>query len=123
MFFYLPVAPSPPSAPCQEKIDIVMWLSLVFNNKEGKIIYCCSLPDIVPSLPEGWPQFKSRLWRRRSCELVKSSSSCVRKAVSHLHQLQDLVDLFYKTERFDEDERLSRQRFSAVSGAVTLIIM
>lgn len=71
--------------------------------------------DIVPCLPEGWPQFKSRLWRRRSCELVKSSSSCVRKAVSHLHQLQDLVDLFYKTEHFDEDERLSKQRFSAVS--------
>ena len=75
-----------------------------------------SFPDIVPSLPEGWPQFKNRLWRRRSCELVKSTSSCVRKAVSHLHQLQDLVDLCYKTENFDEDERFSKHRSSGISG-------
>lgn len=71
--------------------------------------------DIVPSLPEGWPQFRNRLWRRRSCELVKSTSSCVRKAVSHLHQLEDLVDLFYKIEHFDEDGRFSKQRSSVVS--------
>lgn len=75
-----------------------------------------SFPDIVPSLPEGWPRFKNRLWRRRSCELVKSTSSCVRKAVSHLHQLQDLVDLCYKTESFDEDEKFSKHRSSGISG-------
>lgn len=66
--------------------------------------------DLFLSLPEGWPQFKNKTWRRRSCELVKSTSSCVRKAVSHLHQLQDLVDLFYKVENVDEDERFSKQR-------------
>ncbi|KAL9979922.1 hypothetical protein ACROYT_G008441 [Oculina patagonica] len=71
--------------------------------------------DIVPSLPEGWPQFQNRLWRRRSCELVKSTSSCVRKAVSHLHQLQDLIDSFYMTGPPDEEERFSKQRSSLAS--------
>ena len=76
----------------------------------------CLFPDIVPSLPEGWPQFRNRSWRRRSCELVKSTSSCVRKAVSHLHQLQDLIDSFYFTGPPDEEERFSKQRSSVVSG-------
>ncbi|KAJ7387735.1 hypothetical protein OS493_001078 [Desmophyllum pertusum] len=71
--------------------------------------------DIVPSLPEGWPQFRNRSWRRRSCELVKSTSSCVRKAVSHLHQLQDLIDLFCTTGLPDEEERFSKQRSSVAS--------
>ena len=78
----------------------------------------CSFSDLVPSLPEGWPQFKNRLWRRRSCELVKSTSSCVRKAVSHLHQLQDLIDLCYKSEHSDEDEKLNRHRSSGISGDI-----
>ncbi|XP_020616099.1 coiled-coil domain-containing protein 178-like [Orbicella faveolata] len=71
--------------------------------------------DIVPSLPEGWPQFRNRSWRRRSCELVKSTSSCVRKAVSHLYQLQDLIDSFYMTEFLEEEERFSKQRSSMTS--------
>lgn len=77
---------------------------------------------MVPSLPEGWPQLSNRLWRRRSCELVKSTSSCVRKAVSHLHQLQDLVDLFYKTETVEEDERFSKHRSSGISGVVSVVL-
>ncbi|RMX48295.1 hypothetical protein pdam_00014726 [Pocillopora damicornis] len=70
--------------------------------------------DIVPSLPEGWPQFRNRSWRRRSCELVKSTSSCVRKAVSHLHKLQDLIDAFYMTDLPDEKGKNGRQRSSVV---------
>lgn len=70
--------------------------------------------DIVPSLPEGWPQFRNRSWRRRSCELVKSTSSCVRKAVSHLHKLQDLIDAFYMTDLPDEKGKNGKQRSSVV---------
>ena len=80
-------------------------------------------PDIVPSLPEGWPQFRNRLWRRRSCDLVKSTSSCVRKAVSHLYQLQDLIDSFYMTGFPEEEERFSKQRSSLASGELALIGM
>lgn len=77
------------------------------SEQEGK--------DIVPFLPEGWPQFKNRPWRRRSCELIKSTSSCVRKAVSHLYQLQDLIDSFYMTGFSEEEERFSKQRSSVAS--------
>lgn len=80
-------------------------------------------PDIVPSLPEGWPQFRNRPWRRRSCELIKSTSSCVRKAISHLYQLQDLIDSFYMTGFPEEEERFSKQRSSLASGREALIFM
>lgn len=80
----------------------------------------CS-PDIVPSLPEGWPQFRNRSWRRKSCELVKSTSSCVRKAVSHLHKLQDLIDAFYMTDLPDEKGKNGRQRSSVVLGNLELL--
>ena len=72
--------------------------------------------DLVLSLPDGWPQFKNRPWRRRSCELVQSTSSCVRKAVAHLHQLQDLVDLLHKTDNFEGEGRSSKRRSSSISG-------
>lgn len=71
--------------------------------------------DIVPSLPEGWPQFRNRPWRRRSCELIKSTSSCVRKAISHLYQLQDFIDSFYMPGFPEEEERFSKQRSSLAS--------
>lgn len=71
--------------------------------------------DLVLSLPDGWPQFKNRPWRRRSCELVQSTSSCVRKAVAHLHQLQDLVDLLHKTDNFEGEGRSSKRRSSSMS--------
>ncbi|KAK2574373.1 Coiled-coil domain-containing protein 178 [Acropora cervicornis] len=71
--------------------------------------------NLVLSLPDGWPQFKNRPWRRRSCELVQSTSSCVRKAVAHLHQLQDLVDLLHKTDNFEGEGRSSKRRSSSIS--------
>ena len=78
--------------------------------------------DTVIALPEGWPQFQNRPWRRRSCELVKSTSSCIRKAVSHLHQLQDLLDTFQKGD-VPDDGRFRKQRSSVTSGKLTVIII
>jgi hypothetical protein len=74
------------------------------------------LLDIVPTLPEGWPDFKNKLWRRRSCELVKSTSTCVRKAVSHLHLLQNLLETYYKPS---SSEKYSRNDFSRESKLVS----
>ena len=84
-------------------------------NITKNLFHFCS--DEVPALFEGWPNFKNRPWRRRSCELVKSSSSCVRKAVSHLHLLQDVLDTFYKSVVFETSESLrSKTRLSLASG-------
>ena len=48
---------------------------------------------------------------------MKSSSSCVRKAVSHLHLLQDVLDTFYKSVVFETSESLrSKTRLSLASG-------
>ena len=40
---------STPSAPSREKIDFMMWLSVLFNNKEGKILLFSSRHSSFPS--------------------------------------------------------------------------
>lgn len=74
--------------------------------------------DIVPALPEGWPEFKNKLWRRRSCELVKSTSSCVRKAVSHLHLLQNLLETYYKPACSDRANISRESKFKSRSETI-----
>jgi len=43
--------------------------------------------------------------------------------VSHLYQLQDLIDSFYMTACPEGEERFSKQRSSMASGKLALICM
>ena len=60
--------------------------------------------DKVYPLPENWPKIP-QIFRRKSCELTKATSPCVKKAVSHLELIQNIIEEWFK-ER--EEEMKSR---------------
>ncbi|XP_060070324.1 coiled-coil domain-containing protein 178-like [Ylistrum balloti] len=62
--------------------------------------------DKVFPLPENWPKIR-KLLRRKSCELVQTTSPCVKKAVSHLELIQNIIE-----EWFREREEENRSRAS-----------
>ncbi|KAL8600724.1 hypothetical protein ACOMHN_057313 [Nucella lapillus] len=51
--------------------------------------------DKVYPLPENWPRIK-QLQRPMSCALTASRMPCVRKAVSHLELIQNIIDEWFK---------------------------
>ena len=53
------------------------------------------LADKVYPLPENWPRIK-QLLRPMSCSLSASRMPCVRKAVSHLELIQNIIDEWFK---------------------------
>lgn len=53
------------------------------------------LPDKVFCLPEDWPWIK-QLSRPMSCMLTTSRLPCVKKAVSHLELIQNVIDDWFK---------------------------
>lgn len=56
--------------------------------------------DKVYPLPENWPKIQ-QLLRRKSCELVLTTSPCVKKAVSHLELIQNIIEEWFR-EREEE---------------------
>ncbi|XP_033736853.1 coiled-coil domain-containing protein 178-like [Pecten maximus] len=56
--------------------------------------------DKVYPLPENWPKIQ-KLLRRKSCELVHTTSPCVKKAVSHLELIQNIIEEWFR-EREEE---------------------
>lgn len=60
--------------------------------------------DKVYPLPENWPKIP-QIFRRKSCELTKATSPCVKKAVSHLELIQNIIEEWFKEK---EDEMKSR---------------
>ena len=91
----------------------------ILQLNENVFVILIYYSDVVPALPEGWPAFRNRLWRRRSCELVKSTSSCVRKAVSHLHHLQNLLDSSCMRYQSSPTEKPSRNEFLQEKSSMT----
>ncbi|XP_046357907.2 coiled-coil domain-containing protein 178-like [Haliotis rufescens] len=70
--------------------------------------------DKVYPLPSNWPKIP-QLARRRSCELTRSTEPCVKKAVSHLELVQNIIDEWFKKAEEDVKSRTSSRRESIVS--------
>jgi hypothetical protein len=71
---------------------------------KGCDLYFVFVVDKVYPLPENWPKIP-QIFRRKSCELTKATSPCVKKAVSHLELIQNIIEEWFK-ER--EEEMKSR---------------
>ncbi|XP_046576697.1 coiled-coil domain-containing protein 178-like [Haliotis rubra] len=70
--------------------------------------------DKVYPLPSNWPKIP-QLARRRSCELTGSTEPCVKKAVSHLELVQNIIDEWFKKSEEEVKSKLSSRRDSIVS--------
>ncbi|XP_052059765.1 coiled-coil domain-containing protein 178-like isoform X2 [Mytilus californianus] len=80
--------------------------------------------DKVYPLPENWPKIP-QIFRRKSCELTKATSPCVKKAVSHLELIQNIIEEWFRERDEEQKSRPSsvrpvaskkQLRFSGASG-------
>ncbi|VDH89052.1 Hypothetical predicted protein [Mytilus galloprovincialis] len=80
--------------------------------------------DKVYPLPEDWPKIP-QIFRRKSCELTKATSPCVKKAVSHLELIQNIIEEWFRERDEEQKSRpcsvrpvasKKQLRFSAASG-------
>lgn len=80
--------------------------------------------DKVYPLPENWPKIP-QIFRRKSCELTKATSPCVKKAVSHLELIQNIIEEWFRERDEEQKSRPSsvrpvaskkQLRFSGTSG-------
>ncbi|OWF35535.1 coiled-coil domain-containing protein 178-like isoform X2 [Mizuhopecten yessoensis] len=62
--------------------------------------------DKVYPLPENWPNIQ-QLLRRKSCELVHTTSPCVKKAVSHLELIQNIIEEWFREREEETKSRAS----------------
>lgn len=70
------------------------------DHNENEELELIEAEDKVYPLPENWPKVQ-QLLRRKSCELVQTTSPCVKKAVSHLELIQNIIEEWFR-ERDDE---------------------
>ncbi|KAK7100124.1 coiled-coil domain-containing protein 178-like [Littorina saxatilis] len=70
--------------------------------------------DEVYPLPENWPRIK-QLSRPMSCALSKSRMPCVRKAVSHMELIQNIIEEWFK-RTVEEIKSRSSTRCSTASA-------
>ncbi|XP_041357079.1 coiled-coil domain-containing protein 178-like [Gigantopelta aegis] len=73
--------------------------------------------DTICALPDNWPKIPE-IARRRSCELIKSSTPCVKKAVSHLELIQNVIDDSFKKANEGTVSRISNSQESLKSCVV-----
>lgn len=85
--------------------------------------------DKVYPLPENWPKIP-QIFRRKSCELTKATSPCVKKAVSHLELIQNIIEEWFRERDEEQKSRPSsvrpvaskkQLRFSGASGNQNVI--
>ncbi|XP_005098448.1 coiled-coil domain-containing protein 178 [Aplysia californica] len=69
--------------------------------------------DKVYPLPENWPKISLLKLRPRSCELSLSRMPCVKKAVSHIELIQNIIDEWFKRLTEDIKSRASSRHSSA----------
>jgi len=69
--------------------------------------------DIVYPLPENWPKIDRLKNRPKSCELSLSRVPCVKKAVSHIELIQNIIDEWFKRLTDDFKSRASSRHSSA----------
>ena len=77
--------------------------------------------DTVCALRPNWPKIPE-ISRRRSCELIKSSTPCVRKAVSHLELIQNVIDDWFRTSEGGSATRGTSSRESLKSSIGKLTV-
>ncbi|XP_076463347.1 coiled-coil domain-containing protein 178-like [Babylonia areolata] len=73
--------------------------------------------DKVYPLPENWPRIK-QLQRPMSCALSVSRMPCVRKAVSHLELIQNIIDEWFRRTVEEVKSRSSTRCSSSLSVQV-----
>ncbi|GFS13551.1 coiled-coil domain-containing protein 178-like isoform X2 [Elysia marginata] len=67
--------------------------------------------DKVYPLPENWPKIP-QIFRPRSCELTQCRTPCVKKAISHIELIQNIIDEWFKRATQDLKSRASSRHSS-----------
>lgn len=75
------------------------------------------LPDKVFCLPEDWPWIK-QLSRPMSCMLTTSRLPCVKKAVSHLELIQNVIDDWFKNREDMVGSQFSKKESPTSASAL-----
>lgn len=64
-------------------------------------------------MPENWPKIKQLKDRPKSCELSNSRTPCVKKAVSHIELIQNIIDEWFKRASEEAKSRASTAHSTA----------